>query len=95
MCHPVIKWFWLLLLLPIIPLTQTVSGGGSRGGDEKLSADWWTISDKDFVTQYGKLATGTQEQQSQFAWMAFARVNQQVASGQGQKLSQWELWAST
>jgi hypothetical protein len=47
------------------------------------------------VTQYGQLATGTQEQQSQFAWMVFARVNQQVTSATNQqKFSQWELWPS-
>ncbi|MFO0961070.1 MAG: hypothetical protein U0800_27115 [Isosphaeraceae bacterium] len=58
-------------------------------------ANWWTLSDADFVSQYGNLATGTQVQQSQFAWMAFSRANQQVALPSGpQKFSQWELWPS-
>ena len=38
-----------------------------------LAQDWWSMSDQDFVKQYANLATGTQEQQSRFAWMAFAR----------------------
>lgn len=54
---------------------------------------WWSLSDADFVAQYGKLATGTQAQQSQFAWMLFARANQPVTFNQ-QTFSQWELWPS-
>lgn len=57
------------------------------------AADWWSISDADFVSQYGNLATGSQAQQSQFAWMLFARANQRVTFNQ-QTFSQWELWAS-
>lgn len=57
--------------------------------------DWWSLSEKDFVARYGNLATGTQLQQSQFAWMLFGRVNQQIAFGGDQKkYSQWELWPS-
>jgi hypothetical protein len=56
-----------------------------------VAADWWSLSDSDFITQYGNLATGTQKEQSQFAWMTFARVNQRVMSGTNQ-FSQWELW---
>jgi hypothetical protein len=58
-----------------------------------VAADWWSLSDSDFITQYGNLATGTQKEQSQFAWMTFARVNQRVMSGTNQ-FSQWELWSS-
>jgi hypothetical protein len=85
----------LLLLLPILPLGPRVDGVRSSEATPQLGPDWWTISDKDFVVQYGDLAVGTQQQQSQFAWMTFARVNQQVAFGTNQqKVSQWELWAS-
>jgi hypothetical protein len=57
--------------------------------------DWLSLPDKDFVTRYGNLATGSQAQQSQFAWMLFGRVNQQVVfSGDQKKYSQWELWPS-
>src|SRR5262249_30354476 len=60
----------------------------------KSVGNWWSISDDDFVTQYSNLAVGTQEQQSQFAWMSFGRANQQVSAGSGQQMfSKWELWA--
>ena len=96
MLKPAIKWSCLLLLLlPGSSPGQQADGGQSRDGSTKLAAGWWSIPDIDFVTQYGKLATGTEEQQSQFAWMAFARVNQQVTSGTNQqKFSQWELWVN-
>ncbi len=58
-----------------------------------LAADWWKLSDADFVAQYKTLATGTQAEQSRFAWMLFARVNQQVTVG-GQTNSAWEWWKS-
>ena len=58
-----------------------------------FAADWWTMPDPDFVKQYGNLATGSQQQQSQFAWMMFARVNQ-PATLNGATFSQWELWKS-
>jgi hypothetical protein len=78
----------------VLPLGQQVGGRQSTKGAAKLGGDWWSISDTDFVAQYGNLATGTQEQQSKFAWMAFARANQQVVGANQQKFSQWELWAS-
>jgi hypothetical protein len=97
-----IRWSGgLLLLLVLLPLLATAPAGRRVHGRDsrvtetpRLAADWWTLSDADFVAQYGNLATGTQVQQSQFAWMAFARANQQVASANGQKFSQWELWPS-
>jgi len=58
-----------------------------------FAADWWNMPDPDFVQQYGNLATGTQQQQSQFAWMLFARINQ-PATLSGSTFSQWELWPS-
>ena len=74
MLNSTIKWSFLpLLLVAIIPTGQRVDGGQASDGGPKLAANWWSISDSDFVTQYGKLAIGTQEQQSRFAWMAFAR----------------------
>jgi hypothetical protein len=96
MFKPAIKWSCLLLfLLSMIPSGARIDGGQSSYGTAKLGPNWWSISDTDFVTQYGKLAVGSQAQQSQFAWMAFARANQQVAFGTNpQKLSQWELWPS-
>lgn len=72
---------FLLLLLLLAPFC--------RG----QSANWWSLSDSDFITQNGSLATGTQVQQSTFAWMVFARANQRVTTGQG-TFSQWELWPS-
>jgi hypothetical protein len=94
MMKPALKWSCLLLLLtPFIRWSQRVDGEQPTDFVPQANANWWTISDTDFVTQYGNLATGTQHQQSQFAWMAFARANQQVSSG-GQQQSQWELWAS-
>ncbi len=94
-----IKLFLCLSLLFVATMAsvQRVQGRISREpGSSNRAADWWTLSDVDFVTQYGNLATGTQQQQSQFAWMVFARVNQQVASATNpqQKFSQWELWPS-
>jgi hypothetical protein len=60
-----------------------------------FAADWWSMSDADFVTTYGKLATGSQVDQSQFAWMTFLRVNQPVVyQGDMKTYSQWELWPS-
>jgi hypothetical protein len=60
-----------------------------------VAQDWWSVPDKDFVAGYGNLAKGTQTEQSRFAWMMFARVNQQVTfSGDQKKYSQWELWPS-
>jgi hypothetical protein len=58
-----------------------------------LAADWWNMPDPDFVQQYGKLATGTQLEQSQFAWMLFGRANQPTTCGGG-TFSQWECWPS-
>ena len=74
-----------------------MAGGGLLlgGADRALAANWWSIEDSDFVTQYGNLATGNQQQQSKFAWMAFARVNQRTtAAANHLEFSKWELWAS-
>ena len=71
----------------VLPLLTVFSASSA------FAADWWNMPDPDFVKQYGNLATGTQVQQSQFAWMLFARVNQPVPF-QGQTFSQWELWPS-
>lgn len=57
------------------------------------AADWWTLSDLDFINQYKSLAVGTQAEQSQFAWMLFARLNQPASQG-SETFSTWELWAS-
>jgi hypothetical protein len=90
----------LLVVSPLafVPFMQPAHGRLSSHNEPvavPAVADWWTLADLDFVTQYGKLATGTQPEQSQFAWMLFARVNQQVtAATNQQKFSQWELWAS-
>lgn len=62
-------------------------------GASAFAADWWNMPEPDFVKQYGNLATGTPAQQSQFAWMLFARVNQRVQY-QGTSFSQWEMWPS-
>jgi hypothetical protein len=96
MMRAIRKPYCLLLFLMIVLLVQQVHGNypNEREGS-KTVADWWSISDSDFVTQYGNLAISTQDQQSQFAWMVFARVNQQVTSATNQqKFSQWELWPS-
>jgi hypothetical protein len=79
-----------------VTAVQRVHGiSPGAGGSVQPGKNWWTVSDADFVTQYGNLATGTQEQQSQFAWMAFARANQQVTAPSNQQtFSQWELWPS-
>ena len=62
--------------------------------DRSLAADWWTLSDKDFATEFAKQATSdTIKDQSNVAWMLFARVNQPVQN-QGQTVSQWEMWPS-
>lgn len=63
------------------------------GAGRAFAADWWNMSDADFVKQYAKLATGTQAEQSQFAWMLFARANQPTKFN-NQTFSQWELWPS-
>lgn len=87
---------WPLVLVLLIPLVSTGRPAGGRpAGDDppKLGANWWGIPEADFVAQYGNLATGTQPQQSQFAWMTFARANQRVTLGQ-QQFSQWEVWPS-
>jgi hypothetical protein len=57
------------------------------------AADWWSMPDADFIAQYKNLATGSQVEQSRFAWMLFARVNQPKALN-GKTFSQWELWPS-
>jgi hypothetical protein len=87
-----LNWSWVLLVLVLLcRWGQRVDGGQSSTS----TANWWTISDTDFVAQYGNLAAGTQKEQSQFAWMSFARANQQVPFGDPpQNFSQWELWAS-
>jgi hypothetical protein len=80
---PIIRRSVLMFAFSFLPLSPS------------LAQDWWSMADKDFVAQYANLATGTQVQQSQFAWMLFARANQQVTfSGDQQKYSQWELWPS-
>jgi hypothetical protein len=62
--------------------------------DRSFAADWWTISDKDFATEFATQATSeTIKDQSNVAWMLFARVNQPVQN-QGQTVSQWEMWPS-
>jgi hypothetical protein len=59
-----------------------------------FATDWWTLSDQDFATQYGKQAiSDTIKDQSTVAWMLFARVNQPKPN-QGQNVSQWEMWPS-
>ncbi len=85
----------LLLFALFIAWGQGVVGWQSVEAAAESAANWWTLSDTDFVKQYGNLAVGTQQQQSKFAWMVFARANQQVPFGdKKQKFSQWELWAS-
>ena len=86
----------LLLLVAALSPAQRVHGTNQPQAAANQAGNWWSISDVDFVTQYGKLATGAQAQQSRFAWMAFARANQQVTSPTNpqQKFSQWELWPS-
>lgn len=86
----------LLLLLLAASFTPAQRARGAEPPQAGPAGNWWSISDADFVAQYGNLATGAQAQQSQFAWMAFARANQQVAAptNPGQKFSQWELWPS-
>ncbi|GAA6133923.1 hypothetical protein NBRC116188_07120 [Oceaniserpentilla sp. 4NH20-0058] len=57
-------------------------------------ADWWNISDDAFANEYVNEAFSEDiEQQSEVAWMLFARVNQQVQD-QGKTLSVWETWPS-
>jgi hypothetical protein len=75
----------LCRFLPLLILTLCATSS--------FAADWWTMPDPDFVKQYGNLATGTQQEQSQFAWMLFARVNQPTTFS-GSTFSQWELWPS-
>lgn len=58
-----------------------------------FAADWWNMPDADFAQQYGKLAVGSQQDQSKFAWMLFARANQPTTCGGG-TFSQWECWPS-
>jgi hypothetical protein len=57
------------------------------------AADWWSMTDADFVAQYKNLALGTQTQQSQFAWMLFGRLNQPANLGD-KTYTVWELWPS-
>jgi hypothetical protein len=57
------------------------------------SADWTQMNGQEFVAAYRQLATGSQQQQSQFAWMMFALLNQQVTNASG-TFSAWELWPS-
>jgi hypothetical protein len=58
------------------------------------ATDWWTLSDKDFATEFGKQAiSDTIKDQSSVAWMLFARVNQPTQN-QGQTVSKWEMWPS-
>jgi hypothetical protein len=59
-----------------------------------LATDWWTLSDQEFATQYAKQAiSDTIKDQSNVAWMLFARVNQPKPNG-GQTVSAWEMWPS-
>ncbi|SRR5260370_13937848 len=59
-----------------------------------FATDWWTLSDQDFATQYGKQAISNAiRDQATVAWMLFARVNQPKPN-QGQTFSQWEMWPS-
>ena len=52
------------------------------------------MSDEQFATQYaGQAFSSDPAQQSMFAWMVFARVNQQK-SYSGSTFSAWELWPS-
>jgi hypothetical protein len=79
MKHHFFKWLLLgLLMLHVNPL---------------IAADWWNMPDSDFIHQYGNLAAGTQQEQSQFAWMLFSRANQ-PATLNSSTFSQWELWPS-
>src|SRR5205809_2817275 len=73
----------LLLLVLFAPLCATSS----------LAADWWNMPDADFVQLYGKLALGSQQEQSQFAWMMFARLAQPAQLGD-KTFRVWELWPS-
>ena len=59
-----------------------------------FAADWWNMPDADFAQQYGKLAVGSQQDQSKFAWMLFARANQPTTCGGG-TFSQWECGQAT
>jgi len=59
-----------------------------------FATDWWTLSDQEFATQYGKQAISDAiKDQSTVAWMLFARVNQPTPN-QGQNVSKWEMWPS-
>ena len=91
-------WLFVMfsaILIPCALLREQVVGGKSSETAPEVQSNWWTLSDVDFVNQYANLATGSQQDQSRFAWMAFARANQQVPFGENQqKFSQWELWAS-
>ncbi|MGZ4994095.1 MAG: hypothetical protein ACXV8I_04025 [Methylobacter sp.] len=59
----------------------------------KAEENWWSMPDVDFVKKYKSLAVGSISDQSKFAWMLFARVNQ-PAKLNGVTLSEWEVWPS-
>ncbi len=58
------------------------------------AADWWSMPNEQCFAEYGKLAVGSQEERSRFAWMLFARVNQPAGQQGENEFLAWELWAS-
>jgi hypothetical protein len=87
--------FALLIVISLIPLVPGLDGRPPTASAAPRTGDWWTINDDDFVNQYGNLAVGTQLEQSRFAWMAFARANQQISGGGGAPAQpKWETWWS-
>jgi hypothetical protein len=97
MTLPTKRSSWRLIILVVLAANSSMHRAAAEpqaaGKATKLAGDRWSISDADFVAQYDDFAIGGQEQQSRFAWMSFARANQQVISETNQqKFSQWELW---
>lgn len=78
----------------VLPLALFALSSPTIAQDCTTAEGWWSISDADFVDKYECLATGTQLQRGQFAWMMFARVNQTAVSENGLTFTDWELWAS-
>ena len=57
----------------------------------KVRPSWLTISDERFATEYRNLAFSNNiEDQSEFAWMLFARLNQPISKDISYRV--WELW---
>lgn len=63
-------------------------------GSKAYATDWWNMSDANFAKKYASKAFSSRiEDQSQIAWMLFARVNKQKKL-KGKLFSSWELWPS-